>query len=113
MKALVMGVVMLEDKPAHRAYPPDLVCAETLAYRLDCSVEDIVQLERSGRLPKPIAIGHLIRWEFEAILQHVKRSPGGSRQSRRAINGRPAERDEFEEGLALLDAPAAKTAARE
>ena len=54
-----------------RNYAPDFVSAETLAYRLDCSSSTIYKCVKQGLLPHPIKIGGLIRWDFEAVRQHL------------------------------------------
>lgn len=54
-----------------RPYPPDFVSAETLAYRLDCSVRSVQDYTKSGLIPKPITIGNLVRWRWSDIVEHV------------------------------------------
>lgn len=58
------------------AASPDLVSLETLAFRLDCSVAEVERLCRAGQLPAPMHIGDLVRWEFDAVLAHVRRANG-------------------------------------
>jgi predicted DNA-binding transcriptional regulator AlpA len=55
-----------------RSYPPDYVSVETLAYRLDCSRSTIEAYVRAGLLPKPELIGSLPRWDFAAVVAHIK-----------------------------------------
>jgi predicted DNA-binding transcriptional regulator AlpA len=55
-----------------RTYPPDYVSAETLAYRLDCSRSTIEAYVRDGVLPPPEMIGKLPRWDFAAVVAHIK-----------------------------------------
>jgi predicted DNA-binding transcriptional regulator AlpA len=43
-------------------FPPELCSAETLAYRLDCSVSTVHCYVRRGLLPKPLKLGDLVRW---------------------------------------------------
>lgn len=50
-----------------RPYPPDFVSAETLAYRLDCSVRSIQEYARAGLIPKPVTIGNLVRWNWNDV----------------------------------------------
>lgn len=57
---------------AGRAYPPDYVSAETLAYRLDCSRSTIDAYVRDGLLPKPELIGNLPRWDFAEVRTFIK-----------------------------------------
>lgn len=54
-----------------RPYPPDFVSAETLAYRLDCSVRSVQDYAKSGIIPKPITIGNLVRWRWSDIVEHL------------------------------------------
>lgn len=55
-----------------RPFAPDFVSAETLAYRLDCSRSTIDEYVRTGILPKPEAIGNLMRWDFEEVRALIK-----------------------------------------
>lgn len=89
---------MADDmRPANRLYAPDYVSIDTLAYRLDCRVEDIEALQRSGALPKPSVIGHLRRWDFEKVRELFARS---LKTPRLAINGQvAADDDPFEQGI--------------
>jgi predicted DNA-binding transcriptional regulator AlpA len=50
-----------------RAFPPDFVSAETLAYRLDCSRSTVDDYVRRGLLPRPQPIGNLQRWRWSDI----------------------------------------------
>jgi hypothetical protein len=75
-----------------RAYPPDYVSAETLAYRLDCEVEAIEALMRRGALPRPEMIGDLKRWDFAAVRAFLKAQNLPAR--RLAPNGRPGPEDD-------------------
>jgi predicted DNA-binding transcriptional regulator AlpA len=59
-------------RDTERSYPPDFVSAETLAYRLDCSRSTIDAYVRAGLLPKPEMIGSLPRWDFAAVVAHIK-----------------------------------------
>lgn len=59
-----------------RPYPPDFVSAETLAYRLDCSVRSVHDYAKSGLIPKPIAIGNLVRWRWSDIVEHMTAENG-------------------------------------
>lgn len=54
------------ERPA-RAYAPDYVSGETLAYRLDCSIATIQAYVRDGLLPPPRRLGGLVRWRFSEI----------------------------------------------
>jgi predicted DNA-binding transcriptional regulator AlpA len=50
-----------------RAFAPDYVSAETLAYRLDCSRSTVDDYVRRGLLPTPKIIGNLQRWRWSEI----------------------------------------------
>jgi predicted DNA-binding transcriptional regulator AlpA len=50
-----------------RAFAPDYVSAETLAYRLDCSRSTVNDYVRRGLLPTPRIIGNLQRWRWSEI----------------------------------------------
>jgi predicted DNA-binding transcriptional regulator AlpA len=50
-----------------RAFAPDYVSAETLAYRLDCSRSTVDDYVRRGLLPTPKIIGNLQRWRWIEI----------------------------------------------
>lgn len=50
-----------------RAFPPDYVSAQTLAYRLDCSRSTVDDYVRRGLLPTPRIIGNLQRWRWSEI----------------------------------------------
>ncbi len=63
-----------------RPYPPDFVSAETLAYRLDCSVRSIQGYAKAGFIPKPVLIGNLVRWNWndvQAWIEGLARSEDG------------------------------------
>jgi predicted DNA-binding transcriptional regulator AlpA len=46
-----------------RAYPPDWVTADTLAYLIECSRKSIDEWVKSGILPRPVRIsGTSLRW---------------------------------------------------
>lgn len=55
-----------------RPYPPDFVSAETLAYRLDCSVRSVQDYAKSGLIPKPLVIGNLVRWDWSAVRGRIE-----------------------------------------
>jgi predicted DNA-binding transcriptional regulator AlpA len=88
-----------------RAYPPDYVSAETLAYRLDCSRSTIDAYVRLGLLPKPEVIGNLQRWDFGYVKAFIKaqnagtgaggrRPPGGDEEDAymKGLKGGPAKK---------------------
>ena len=58
---------------AERAFAPDYVSAETLAYRLDCSRSTVDDYVRRGLLPTPRIIGNLQRWRWREIEAWIAR----------------------------------------
>jgi hypothetical protein len=86
------GAVSTRKLETERAYPPDYVSAETLAYRLDCEVEAIEALMRRGALPRPRMIGGLRRWDFASVRAFVEAQNAPAR--RLAPNGRPGPEDD-------------------
>lgn len=48
------------DVPLNR--PGELISIDVLAKRLDCSSRHIRRLVDSGRIPRPIKLGALLRW---------------------------------------------------
>jgi predicted DNA-binding transcriptional regulator AlpA len=56
-----------------RAFAPDYVSAETLAYRLDCSRSTVDDYVRRGLLPTPRIIGNLQRWRWREIEAWIAR----------------------------------------
>ena len=59
-----------------RSYPPDYCSRETLAYRLDCSVDKINTDVRSGLLPPPEEVGTLQRWHWDVVAAWIKARNG-------------------------------------
>ena len=79
-----------------RAYAPDYVSAETLAYRLDLSPSTVEAYVRAGLLPRPEMIGSLMRWDFTEVKAFIK-SRNAANKVEVGINGRP--RDAYLERL--------------
>lgn len=46
---------------------PDYLTRETLAKRLDLSVNALEQYVKQGRLPPPVYIGDALRWRWETV----------------------------------------------
>jgi excisionase family DNA binding protein len=63
---------MGEQKQQPRSYAPDFVSVDTLAHRLDCPVETIEMLVRTGELPRPCKIGTLVRWDYERVVAFLR-----------------------------------------
>ena len=76
-----------------RCYPPDYVSAETLAYRLDCSVTEIDDLMCHGLLPRPGRIGTLMRWDFSLVRAYI-RAQNETLRLRLGSNGQPGPEDD-------------------
>jgi len=84
--------------PVPRGYAPDYVSAETLAYRLDCSVGEIDAMLRAGGLPPPRIIGKLRRWDFGLVRAFIDMQ--NSSAPRVGRNGQPtADADPYLAGV--------------
>ncbi len=46
---------------------PLLITAPQLAQRLNCSTRTVYRLAASGRMPKPVRLGALVRWQQSTI----------------------------------------------
>jgi hypothetical protein len=77
---------------AQRAYPPDYVSVDTLAYRLDCTVAEVEALLRSGGLPGPMQISGLRRWDFGLVRATIYAQ--NSKPVRVGRNGQPTAADD-------------------
>jgi predicted DNA-binding transcriptional regulator AlpA len=66
-----MTEVSIQRTITRRAFQPDYVSAETLAYRLDCSRSTIDDYVRRGLLPHPQVIGNLKRWRWSNIEEWI------------------------------------------
>lgn len=65
-----------------RVYPPEYVSAETLAYRLDCSISTIERYVRDGLLPPARRIGALVRWRFAEVEAAIESGAFDGRRER-------------------------------
>jgi hypothetical protein len=88
-----------------RPYPPDFVSAETLAYRLDCSLRCVQDYVKVGLLPDPIAVGNLIRWNWTVVQAHIEAHNAVGCEH----NANKTDRDEYSADIrkALQSAPKA------
>lgn len=78
-----------------RPYPPEFVSAETLAYRLDCSVSAIHDYTKAGLIPKPLTIGNLVRWRWSDIVEVI--------EQRNSLSGvSSSDSDEYTTDLAKI-----------
>jgi len=48
---------------------PELIDVNVVAELLQCSARTIYRLAESGKMPRPIKLGHLVRWRRVAILK--------------------------------------------
>lgn len=55
------------DPPAAPAGPPLVVGARELAALLRVGLRTVRAMDAGGRLPKPVRIGHSVRWSLEEI----------------------------------------------
>ena len=55
------------DSPADSVGPPLVVGAKELAALLRIGLRTVRTMDAAGRLPKPVRIGHSVRWSLEEI----------------------------------------------
>lgn len=90
-------------KDITRAFTPDYVSAETLAYRLDCSRSTIDDYVRRGLLPQPQMVGNLQRWRWSDIESWI-----AVRTGLPTLDGSPVvEEDPYMKGVNRVTAPEA------
>jgi predicted DNA-binding transcriptional regulator AlpA len=87
-----------------RAFAPDYVSAETLAYRLDCSRSTVDDYVRRGLLPTPRIIGNLQRWRWSEIEAWIA-SQGAVRGQRSSRDADGGEDDPYSLGVKRVTAP--------
>ena len=75
-----------------RAYAPDLCSAQTLAYRLDCSVSTVHAYVRRKLLPEPVKLGDLMRWRWADVERLTDDLANGR-------NSRGTEADPYLDGI--------------
>ena len=66
--------------------PPDLIDVQAVAAKLTCSTRHARRLADSGKMPAPIKLGNLLRWNRAVIEAWIA---GGCKPVRSA--GRPAQ----------------------
>lgn len=86
-----------------RAFPPDYVSAETLAYRLDCSRSTVDDYVRRGLLPTPRIIGNLQRWRWSEIEAWIA-NQGAARDQLLSPNADADEDDPYSLGVKRVTA---------
>lgn len=87
-----------------RAFAPDFVSAETLAYRLDCSRSTIDDYVRRGLLPAPQFVGNLQRWRWSDVEAWIAVRSGLGDADSNASND---EEDAYFAGVKRVTAPEA------
>ena len=87
-----------------RAFAPDYVSAETLAYRLDCSRSTVDDYVRRGLLPTPRIIGNLQRWRWSEIEAWIA-SQGAVRDQPNLYDADADEDDPYSLGVKRVTAP--------
>ena len=86
-----------------RAFPPDYVSAETLAYRLDCSRSTVDDYVRRGLLPTPRIIGNLQRWRWSEIEAWI--ASQSAIRDQLGLRGANDEDDPYSLGVKRVTAP--------
>ena len=87
-----------------RAFAPDFVSAETLAYRLDCSRSTVDDYVRRGLLPTPRIIGNLQRWRWSEIEAWIA-SQGAVRDQLGSHDADADDDDPYSLGVKRVTAP--------
>jgi excisionase family DNA binding protein len=54
-------------RPQYEHVDRPLVSVQTLASRLGCSEKHVRRLATSGRMPAPVLVGRLLRWDADAV----------------------------------------------
>jgi hypothetical protein len=97
----------MKKRDVIRPYPPDYCSRETLAYRLDCSIDKIDKDWRRGLLPPPELVGTLERWHWADVVAHIKARNGKSEEYEISANGdvhRIGDVDPFSVGVKRVTA---------
>jgi hypothetical protein len=93
---------MTRKRDVVRPYPPDYCSRETLAYRLDCSIDKINKDVRLGLLPPSEMVGHSERWHWPDVVVHIKARNGLSDDYLVSTNGdvhRLGDEDPYSAGV--------------
>lgn len=64
--------------------PAELLDVKAVASLLDCSTRHVYRLSDSGRLPRPVKLGALVRWRRADVLEWIA---GGCPSVRTARGG--------------------------
>lgn len=86
-----------------RAFAPDYVSAETLAYRLDCSRSTVDDYVRRGLLPIPRIVGNLQRWRWSEIEAWIA-NQGAARDQLLSSNADADDDDPYSLGVKRVTA---------
>jgi hypothetical protein len=98
---------MTRKRDVVRPYPPDYCSRETLAYRLDCSMDKVDKDWRRGLLPPPEIVGTLERWHWEVVVAWIKARNGNSEDYAVDVTGavhRIGDEDPFSAGVKRVSA---------
>ena len=98
---------MARKRDLIRAYAPDLCARDTLAHRLDCSIDRIDKLVEQQSLPQPLMIGALKRWDWLEVVEWIKARNGKLEDFAEQPNGsvfRIGDEDPFSAGVARVKA---------
>jgi excisionase family DNA binding protein len=63
MREIIMPISMMPKKTAGRK----LVDVKTVADKLDCSSRHVYRMVDAGRMPTPLRLGALVRWDLDEI----------------------------------------------
>ena len=59
------------DEPHDHDHPPAMLTVHDVARILGCSARTVYRLTDSGRVPRPVKLGSLVRWPRETIEQWI------------------------------------------
>ena len=68
--------------PSPESVPHLLLNAGQMAKLLGCSVRHVYRLSGTGRMPSPLHLGALVRWNREAVKQWIENGCPGGRETR-------------------------------
>ena len=101
---------MTKKRDVVRPYPPEFCSRDTLAYRLDCSVDKIDADVRNGLLPPSEAVGTSKRWYWPDVVAWIKAHNGKSEDYGVSVTGdvyRLSDADPFSAGVKRFTTAAA------
>ena len=68
-----MQTMERECGPQARADRPGMLTVRDVARMLNCSARTVYRLTDSGRMPRPVKLGAMVRWQREAIESWIGR----------------------------------------